>query len=59
MFRPLFTAASVESASLHAEDEADALGADMTLHNPVDLDHMVRCARKYDAGAAVAKWQVY
>jgi len=47
----------VVSASLHVEDEADELKADMTLHKPVDLDDMVRCAQRYDSGAGAANRQ--
>lgn len=45
----------VVSASLHVEDEADELKADMTLHKPVDLDDMVRCAQRYDASPDSAR----
>ncbi len=47
----------VVSASLHFEDEPDALLADMTLHKPVDLDDIVRCAHKYDSGAVATNRQ--
>ena len=40
----------VVSASLYSEREADVLDADVTLHKPVHLDDMVRCAQRYDSG---------
>lgn len=40
----------VVSASLYSESEADVLDADVTLHKPVHLDDMVRCAQRYDSG---------
>lgn len=47
----------VVSASLHLEDEPDALLADMTLHKPVDLDDIVRWAQRYDSGAGATNRQ--
>lgn len=44
----------VVSASFTTDDEAHRLAADMVLHKPIDLDDIVRCARKYDAGNASA-----
>ena len=44
----------VVSASMHFDVEPDALLADMTLHKPVTLDEIVRCAQRYDPGAGAA-----